>query len=443
MGSAPAQTATYSMGLARGTIWACGRLWAAKGFLAVLDQGLISGPNFLMGILLARWLAPEQYGAFALAFAAFLLLSLFYQALLIEPQSVLGPSAYRDSQRHYLGLLLRIQTGVALATFLVLGLSAWLVRELAPSGSLWRALAGITFTAPCVLLFWLVRGACYVKLAPQTAVIGGVFYSSLVLGGLFVACRWSLLSPFAAFLLMALAAAATSGLLLIRLRPALKLKTGIPTSIGIVRQHWAYGRWALASAVVTWIPWNIYYALLGKFVGMTQAGSLRALLNLFSPMAQGCTALCLLFLPYAARISQDDGLAGIRNLAKKITLLFAGASIGYWGIIILFREPILRFLYAGKYLGVSSLLSWVALAAVLWTSAYGPAVALRGMQSPASVFVFYAASSASTLAIGIPAVRWFGLRGAILAIIGSSAVALVVGLVVLRRKLRRLPQNRS
>ena len=32
--------------------------WARKGSLAVLDQGLFSGANFLVNILLARWLEP-------------------------------------------------------------------------------------------------------------------------------------------------------------------------------------------------------------------------------------------------------------------------------------------------------------------------------------------------------------------------------------------------
>src|ERR1019366_3825617 len=60
--------------------------WAGKGSLALLDQGLISGSNFLIGILLARWLVPEQYGAFSLAFSVFLLLSYVYHSLLSEPQ---------------------------------------------------------------------------------------------------------------------------------------------------------------------------------------------------------------------------------------------------------------------------------------------------------------------------------------------------------------------
>ena len=45
--------------------------WIHKSVLAVMDQGLVSGSNFLIGVLLARWLAPEQFGAYALAFSLF------------------------------------------------------------------------------------------------------------------------------------------------------------------------------------------------------------------------------------------------------------------------------------------------------------------------------------------------------------------------------------
>src|SRR6266481_10036339 len=69
--------------------------WVTKGGLAILDQGLISGSNFLIGILLARWLVPAKYGAFSLAFSVFLLLSYVYHALLSEPQGVFSGSAYR------------------------------------------------------------------------------------------------------------------------------------------------------------------------------------------------------------------------------------------------------------------------------------------------------------------------------------------------------------
>ena len=42
-----------------------------KADFAVLDQALISGSNFIMGILLARWMVPDEYGAYSLAFSVF------------------------------------------------------------------------------------------------------------------------------------------------------------------------------------------------------------------------------------------------------------------------------------------------------------------------------------------------------------------------------------
>jgi ABC-type branched-subunit amino acid transport system permease subunit len=63
------------------------------------------------------------------------------------------------------------------------------------------------------------------------------------------------------------------------------------------------------------------------------------------------------------------------------------------------------------------------------------------MQSPASVFVAYGVSSAIALAVGIPATRAFGLRGALLSIILSSAALLLVELALLRRKLGSSSEN--
>src|SRR5207302_339338 len=58
----------------------------------------------------------------------------------------------------------------------------------------------------------------------------------------------------------------------------------------VSRRHWNYGRWALAGAVFLWAPWNICYPLVTKFWGLSETGSLRALLNLALPIAQAHSA---------------------------------------------------------------------------------------------------------------------------------------------------------
>ena len=196
-------------------------MWAKKGTLAIIDQGLISGSNFLIAVLLARWLPPEQYGAFALAFECFVLLYVVYNGLIIEPMSVLGSSTYKDCFREYLGVLLRMQMAAAFITVLLLGGSALVLYEFGGTGSLSQAFLGIMIAAPCMLFFWASRGAMYVRLAPRSAVLGGLLYCAILLSGLVLAYKLQLISPFVAFLTMSVGAVFAAAVLLRRLNVSL------------------------------------------------------------------------------------------------------------------------------------------------------------------------------------------------------------------------------
>ena len=95
--------------------------WFSKSTLSVMDQGLVSGSNFLLNVMLARWLSPEQYGAYALGFSIFLLMTAVYQSLVLEPMAVLGPILFPDRLKRYLGALLR---GQSMVVFVLVGILA-------------------------------------------------------------------------------------------------------------------------------------------------------------------------------------------------------------------------------------------------------------------------------------------------------------------------------
>ena len=54
--------------------------WAGKGFWAVMDQGLVATSNFILNILLVRWLITIEYGDFSVAYTIFLFLGTFHSA---------------------------------------------------------------------------------------------------------------------------------------------------------------------------------------------------------------------------------------------------------------------------------------------------------------------------------------------------------------------------
>jgi len=409
-------------------------VWVGKGILAVLDQGLIAGSNFLVGVLLARWLAPEQYGAYALAFSVFLLLFQLYHSFVLEPMSVFGGSEYRDCLRGYLGQLLWLHLGIVLLVFLALGVSAGAARFVQSSDGLPGALAGVTIAGPCFLLLWLARGACYVRVAPKAAAGGAVLYCTALLAGLSLLDQRGWLSPFTAFLLMGLSALITSVLLLAQLRRSLPEDQATPSLKSIWKRHWRYGRWALASSVATWVPTNVCFLIVSALCGIASAGELKALLNLALPVGHTATALSLLVQSYAARINRQQGAAGIRSLTRQITGLLTAGAFLYWGGLVLFGSQVVRLLYAGNYGGIAALLPWLALASILQVAICGPAIALRAMESPASVFLAYLASSTVAIAAGIPLTWKLGVRGVIVSMIFSNLLAVCAGFGLLRRK---------
>lgn len=414
-----------------------GRLvsWGTKGGLAILDQGLISGSNFIISILLARWLTADQYGAYAVAFGIYIMLSLVYQSLVLEPMGVFGGSMFRGNLRGYLKSLVSVHiilSGTICLAFVV----AWFVaHRLGAGGVMTGALAGVAIASPCLMLFSLARRTFYVEFSPAPAAAGAFIYSTLVLVGLYFVYRHALLSPFTALLLIAAGALTTGTVLMIGLRSGLSGSGPAPTLGEAWHKHWRYGRWALASCIAGWLPSYIYFPLLSSFAGMAQTGQLKALMNLTLPFEQTKGALVMLVLPYAAGVMGQDGKAGARILGRRLTVLSFVGAILYWAIIIPLHKPIFQVLYSGRYMEVVYLLPALALGQIFWSATFGPQVALRAMESPASVFVALGVATTASLVIGIPLTWAFGLKGAIWGSNLADIFSFVALMMVLRYKL--------
>jgi O-antigen/teichoic acid export membrane protein len=326
------------------------------------------------------------------------------------------------------------------AIFVVVGSSVGVLSSfLREPSHLAMAFAGIACAAPCVLLFWFARRAFYLQLLPGQALIGACAYSTLLWFGIWALGRGKLLSPFSAFLVMGSCALLTSILLLTRLQPAVGVK-GTAAWLAlreVSERHWRYGVWALVSGLFFWIPWNIFYPLVARFSGLSEAGTLRALLNLALPITSAYSAFSMLFLSHTARLGHEGGWESVKGQAWRIAGLYALGSGSYWLLVCLFRSPVIHFLYAGQYSQVVPLVPVLAISSILSGAAMGPTIAIRAMRSPATVSLIYFGASIVALLVGIPACRAWGFRGAILAILLSSMTAFLAGFQLLRSRNRQ------
>jgi O-antigen/teichoic acid export membrane protein len=396
--------------------------------LSVADQGLSSGANFGVSLLLARWLPPSEYGAFALTFAVFLFATGVHTALILEPMAVIGPGSYEERLPSYLGAILWMHGGMGLAMTAIFATSAAVLS--AADGRLSPAMAAMSMAAPCILLFWLFRRACYLTGRPFLAVKGSSLYAAVLLCGLGCLRVSERVSAGSVFLLMGAASVVASLSFLRGLGVRLPDLVG-PRPCACLREaiirHWAYARWSLATTVMYWMASSVYLPLVGMLAGLPAVASYRAAENLLLPMNQTLTALGLLLLPWLSKQNIVRGRGYLRATAVKVALL-ASCMAGLYALAALIAGPwLIGSVYGDQYSSCLKIIPYLGATLVLRAIGdTGFGIASRAAGRPDLLFWTTAASAVATLTVGLGLVRRSGAVGAAVGCLASSAVSCIL-----------------
>jgi O-antigen/teichoic acid export membrane protein len=400
--------------------------WLRRGATAIADQGLFATSGFLVNVLLARWLPREEYGAYALAFSIYLFLSSFHNALLLEPMSVYGPASYRNSLPEYLGRLFRLHFVVTVLLGLVTCIGITVVGFFYKTGVLLSALWGVGLGIPWMLLFWLWRRAAYLQLRPEVAARGAAANTFSVLTLMFVFHSLGWLTPFTAFVLQGIAGIIGTVVLIVSVRPQLRLSWMDAAMRAMLRQHWDYGRWVVVTAFVFWLAGDAYYVIVGSSMGMTDVAAFRAVQNFVRPISQFMVAITLLLVPWASARFADGANSAFQRAISRISMIFTVAAVTYLVGLLLLGRWLMEVLYGGKYTQFAYLLPFMALSILFTAAAEGPATAVRAMKVPSEIFWAYTAAAMLTIVPGLMLTRHWGLVGAALGLGISSLSFLVV-----------------
>lgn len=384
--------------------------WASKSILSVADHALFSGTTFLLNFLLAGFLPTAQYGAFSVAFAVFLFLAGFDNSLVLEPVSVFAPSRYKGRAPAYLVSAVRIHLIVAGLVAIVAWFSALWVKD----SLLSEALRAMALSTPFVLTLWFLRRTAYAFMDPAGAILSSVVYLGTSLCALLVLRSHVPLSPGTGFLALACGStvAVCANWRHTRMpTPAKCVTDGSGLFFRALREHWAYGKWAMLGSTLFIVigQVQIFFA---AFLGLESAGVLRALLNFVLPMTQIATAISTFAIP---ALSQEFGAGCIEALKSKahwMTFGLTAMAVIYTGILWLGSAQIGQLCYHGKFADHAWLLPVLALQTVFNAFATGHAVVLRATQRPRDYLLAIAAAAPVALLIAAVCVKLWGLTGA-------------------------------
>lgn len=374
-----------------------------------MDQGLFAGSNFVLNILLVRWLTPEAFGAFTVAFSIFILLGLTHTGLLTEPMLVFGPGRFGYYWRAYLKLLLRAHTLFAVGAGLLLAVGVLLLQS-TRAHELAHALLTLTWVQGCVLFLWMMRSSCYVRLRPQWAASGGMIYATLVLGMAYILKANGWLSAATALSTMG-GSGLVAGLWILLLHQMQLAKRPHRLFVRVIlRRHWRYGRWSTGAAAVHLVPEQLAYLLLPLWTGLAGSAALKAMMNLIMPIVHVFAALSNLMVPTYVRLRGTPAFNRLVSFALPTAVVVA---LTYWVVLGWFAEPLIHWIYNGQYIAYAGLL-WLV-GGIPLKGAVGAILraALTALERPDRVFWAYSGSALAATTIGVYLIFAFGVTGAV------------------------------
>ncbi len=415
--------------------WSAG-WWARKGGAGLLDQVLSSAAGFAVNILAARYLEPDEYGSFAVAYSVFLLAAALHTAVVTEPMMVLGPGKYRLAFGCYLRVLLRGNLAVTTCGGALMALAAGVVFS-AGLAALARSLLLVAVTLPVTLLWWLARRAAYASLRPARAAAGSALGLAASVGGVLLLRRSGLLSAPAVLAVVAAANLASSALVLPSLGPARAADPAV-TVRTVLADHWRFGGWNILATALYWFSGQVVLVVVPAVLGLGASAAIAAVSNLFRPLNVLVQSASLLVISSLSSLRSQQQPAGPQ--AKVVTLpaaAAAGAAVLYGALVTVLSRPLFSAVYAGRYAEHAGLVPLFALGHVASAVLQVLSAALKSGGDTKSVASVWAVSSILVAVLSVPALLLRGLAGIMTLVVLSYLAAAVVAW---RRLYRGLPR---
>jgi O-antigen/teichoic acid export membrane protein len=389
----------------------------------IVDQALLGVANFAATLVLARWLAPVDYGGYTLATAVFWTVLPPYAGLLAEPILVFGVVRFRDQLASYLTVLILFHC--CLAALIVFGFAAaGLCLLFSGSEVSGFGLLGYALAAPVFPVLWLLRCTLYAQSEPRRAAGAAAIYMAGMFAILYLLYRSALLSPFTAPLATAGASVvAVVYVIAVQRFRLLSLWPGRDFALRVVSAHWRYGRWASVTQAVEAFRSNFFYLLVPLLVGLEANAALRVLIVLIMPMIQAILGVRLLLVPALGRMQERGHVAVL--IRKALILLLVGATL-YAILIAEFGGNLMDLLYSGRYVQYARFAWLVGLIPLPFVAMEVLGSDLRARERPDLILWANIISMAVTVVCGGAAVAAWGLLGAILGLLGSYVTTMLV-----------------
>lgn len=405
---------------------------AQQGYLAAMDQAVISLGNFVATVLLARYISPTELGVYGVGFTSLRLVRSIQEGLTIQPLNAFGAGMREQEFRTYASRTTLIQLALALITSLgALGLGGLLIytgNDTAGPGvlALWAPFFGWQFAE-------YLRRMLYCRGRIGAALVNTLISNMARLALMLVWLQTSDLNG--AKGLYAIGLGALPAALLSLWQTRAYWSESVEHLPETLKQNWLFGRWIIGGTLANWFSAEFYPVLTAGMISFAAAGAYRALQNLVAPIHLLLRAVDTYFTPRAASDYQINGITALKRSLRLIYALSGLPILLALLIAVILRAPLLELLYGETYLPYQNGVPLMALFYALWFAYWPLQAGFKAVQNSQPIFLANLSAIVAMFTLGLAMIYHWGVYGTIAGqALNAAIVALILWLAWVYRK---------
>lgn len=321
--------------------------------LTFIDQILVSGVNFLTGILLARLLGIKEFGLYSLLWMGVLFVNGIHASVITAPMLSIGPK-YQDKDRYH-GAIFVQHLAFCVVVMIVGYLGVHIISSLLVRPDVVEYALSISLLLVCVQSQEFIRRIYFYKRNIVQVIINDIIsYGGrlIVLCVLYFYYVVDLKSTLFAVSISA-AIAAIAGVINVG-----KIRLTKDVIYEVTVRHWKFSRWLLASSIMQWTTGNIFVLIAGYYMSEVAVGAIAVVRNLFGPTLVIFSAYDNIVSVKSASKYNEEGRSGLIRYIVEASWIVAVIVIVMTIALGIFSEPLISLLFGDEYLEYGYLVDW-------------------------------------------------------------------------------------
>lgn len=403
--------------------------------ITLVDQGIVSLANFLVAVLLVRFLGVEAFGVYSLLWMSILFLQSLQTAIIITPMMTIGSKQLSKDKNRYHGAVISHQILFSIVSSIILYVAIVISNFVVPQWGIINYAFSLSLVSFLSQNQDFLRRLFFLEGRTITALVNDLICyigRLLVLFVVFISSEPSLKSVFSV-MLITLFLSVSLGVMKLS-----KTTFDYKYNIEVFKRHWKMSNWLTGSALLMWFSGNYFVVAAAAILGPAAVGVLRASGNIIGMFN-------VLFLGLENIIPQSfskryllTGSSGLRSYLMK--LVFIGGALTTLASILLsfFSESLIIAIYGEESAGNGYVLIWYCAISIFQYFLIPFNIGLRTLENTKPQFVSQVLTMIFSVVTANFLISNFELNGVMFGMLVNQLIMLCVTIVFFFKTLRQV-----